>query len=142
MQLRPTSVKAAMAVVRDWYRHLDAPQGAKFAVSAWKGDRCVGVALVGLPIARKANNGWTAEVIRVASDGTRNACSFLYARAKRATQALGCRRVLTKTLPYESGASLRAVAAKELGIARAQQWDRANRRRRRRPAEPKLRWEL
>lgn len=142
MRLRPISIKAANRYVKEWHRHLDAPQGARFALSAWDGERIVGVALVGNPIARMAMDGWTAEVIRVATDGTPNVCSWLYARAKRAAQALGFERVITKTLPEEGGASLRAVGAKQLGIARAQQWDRINRRREEAPLMEKLRWEL
>lgn len=84
----------------------------------------------------------TAEVIRVATNGTDNACSFLYARAKRAAQALGFVRVITKTLPEESGASLRAVEAKHYGDSRAEQWDRVNRRRAAVAMTPKLQWEL
>jgi hypothetical protein len=142
VDLRRISIKRAMPYVDEWHRHLDRPQGAIFALSAWHDGRIVGVALVGNPIARKAMDGETAEVIRVATDGTENACSFLYARAKRAAQALGFVRVITKTLPEESGASLRAVGAKYLGEARAQQWDRAARRRAEQPMTPKLRWEL
>jgi hypothetical protein len=142
MELRPISVKRAMRVVSQWHRHLDAPQGCLWALSAWKDGQLVGVALVGNPIARLAMDDWTAEVVRVATDGTPNACSFLYARAKRAAQALGFRKVITKTLPKESGASLRAVSAKSYGESRAQQWDRVNRRRREHPMSPKLRWEL
>lgn len=144
MELRPISIKAAMRAVDDWHRHLKRPQGARFAIAAYVGERLVGVALVGNPQARMDARDWQkAEVIRVATDGTRNACSFLYARAKRAAQALGFRRVLTKTLPSKTGASLRAVGATRIGTTRAQTWDRANRRRRANaPIVQKLRWEL
>jgi hypothetical protein len=143
MELRRISIKAAMRVVRQWHRHLDAPQGAIFALSAWHEGQLVGVALVGNPIARlETQEGDIAEVIRVATDGTPNACSFLYARAKRAAQALGFKRVRTKTLTDESGASLRAVGAAQIGVTVPQQWDREDRRRREHPMAPKLRWEL
>lgn len=142
MELRRISIKRAMPYVDEWHRHLDRPQGAIFAIAARHEGRIVGVALVGNPIARLADDGETAEVIRVATDGTQNACSFLYARAKRAAQALGFISVITKTLPEESGASLRAVGATYLGESRAQQWDRAARRRAERPMTPKRRWKL
>jgi hypothetical protein len=85
-----------------------------------------------------------AEVIRVATDGTRNACSFLYARAKRLAQAMGYRRVLTKTLKEESGDSLRAVGAECIRESKGAQWDRANRKRKQLPVyeQDKLTWEL
>lgn len=144
MELRPISIKAAMRIVDEWHRHLEKPQGARFAIAAWHGGQLVGVALVGNPQARMtAKDKTVAEVIRVATNGTPNACSFLYARAKRAAQALGFVRVKTKTLPEESGASLRAVGATFEGESRGGPWDRVNRHRQSTaPTCQKLRWEL
>ncbi|MGT2493099.1 XF1762 family protein [Cupriavidus basilensis] len=42
--------------------------------------RC-GVAIVGRPVARALDDGWTLEVNRLCTDGTSNACSMLYAAA-------------------------------------------------------------
>lgn len=70
-----------------------------------------GVAVVGRPTARGYQDGWTLEVLRVCTDATkepRNACSFLYARARKVGALLGFRRVVTYTLDEEEGASLRA----------------------------------
>lgn len=143
MELRAISLKAAMRIVDEWHRHLERPQGGKAAIAAWNDGQLVGVAIVGRPISRVEDKGEIGEVIRVATNGTPNACSFLYARAKRLIQALGFRRARTKTLPTESGASLRAVSAKELGVTTAQSWDRENRRRAEKaPIVEKLRWEL
>lgn len=143
MTLRPISIRDASAFIREWHRHHDAPQGAKFALSAWDGDVLVGVALVGRPVSRRLDNGTTAEVIRVATDGTRNACSFLYAAAKRAAQAMGYRKVLTYTLPEESGASLRAVGWNRVGIAGGGSWSKPSRPRfvGKYPTQEKIRWE-
>jgi hypothetical protein len=115
--LRPISVKQARAFVVAHHRHHGAPQGAKFALAAWVDGQIVGVAMVGRPVSRRLDDGLTAEVIRVATDGTRNASSFLYSAAKRAAQAMGYRKVITYTLPEESGASLRAVGWARLGVA-------------------------
>ena len=145
MELRPITIRAAMRIVDEWHRHLERPQGARFAIAAWKDGRLVGVALVGNPVARMTatKDKTAAEVIRVATDGTPNANSFLYARAKRAAQALGFVRVLTKTLPEESGASLRAIGAHCKGLSKGGQWDRVNRRRAlTEHAQPKISWEL
>jgi hypothetical protein len=49
------------------------------------------------------------EVTRVCTDGTRNACSLLYAAAWQAARALGYRRLITYTQAGQSGASLRAA---------------------------------
>lgn len=142
MQLRPISVRAASAFVAEHHRHHDAPQGAKFALAAWDGDVLVGVAMVGRPVSRRLDNGMTAEVIRVATDGTRNACSFLYGAAKRAAQAMGYRKVLTYTLEEEGGASLRAVGWNRVGVAGGGSWSRVSRpRESHHPEQTKIRWE-
>jgi hypothetical protein len=72
-------------------------------------DVLVGVAVVGRPVARMLDDGQTLEVTRVATDGSPNCCSMLYAAAWQATKALGYRRLITYTQTGESGASLRAA---------------------------------
>jgi hypothetical protein len=101
----------------------------------------VGVAIVGRPVARLFDDGKTAEVIRVCTDGTKNACSFLYARSKRAAHALGFVRLVTYTLPTESGASLKGAGWKLKGRAGGGSWNRETRKRDdRAPLEQKLLW--
>ena len=141
-------MKHASAFVAEHHRHNDAPQGAKFALAAWHAnrgearDRLVGVAMVGRPVSRRLDDGRTAEVIRVATDGTRNANSFLYGAAKRAAQAMGYRKVITYTLPEESGASLRAVGWSRMGVAGGGTWSRGTRPRTdNHPTQRKIRWE-
>lgn len=148
MELRPISVKHASAFVAEHHRHHDAPRGAKFALAAWHAnlgesqERLVGVVMVGRPVSRMLDDGRTAEVTRVATDGTRNACSFLYGAAKRAAQAMGYRKVITYTLPEESGASLRAVGWNRFGIAGGGTWSRnARLRTDHHPTQQKIRWE-
>jgi hypothetical protein len=63
----------------------------------------IGVAVVGRPVARLLDDGQTLEVVPVATDGTRNACSLLYAAAWQAAKALGYRRMITYTRQDESG---------------------------------------
>jgi len=142
MELRPISVRHASAFVTAHHRHHDAPRGAKFALAAWHEGELVGVALVGRPVSRVLDNGLTAEVIRVATNGTRNACSFLYGASKRAAQAMGYRKVLTYTLIEESGASLRAVGWHRAGVAGGGSWTTPSRVRvDHHPLQAKIRWE-
>lgn len=143
MNLEPISLRAARAFVAAVHRHHDAPQGGKFALSAWHNDARVGVAIVGRPVSRALDDGWTAEVIRVATDGTPNAGSFLYGAAKRAAQAMGYRRVLTYTLVEESGASLRAVGWRRVGVAGGGAWRCVARPNAHdtHPLQEKIRWE-
>lgn len=84
----------------------------------------MGVAVVGLPKARMAMDGWTLEITRVATDGTRNACSLLYGASRRAAFALGYTRILTYTLAEESGASLRASGFTEEASIEGESWKR------------------
>lgn len=128
----PTTVKAAAAYVDEHHRHHPAPPGALWAVAvaaASTGQLC-GVALVGLPVARHYDDGWTCEVRRCATDGTRNACSALYGASWRAARALGYRRLITYTQADEPGASLRAAGWRVVAERPARPgWDRPSRPR-------------
>lgn len=86
-------------------------------------DTIVGVAIVGRPVARTLDDGWTLEVTRVATDGTKNACSALYASAWRAARAMGYQRLITYTLPSEGGASLRAAGWRTVHRTKGGNWN-------------------
>lgn len=89
------------------------------------------------------DDGWTLEVSRVATDGTKNACSMLYRSSWRAAIALGFRRLVTYTLPEEGGASLRGAGFKLVGQAGGGSWSRTERPRvDTHPTQEKFRWEL
>lgn len=88
-----------------------------------------GVAIVGRPVARHLQDGYTAEVTRLCTDGTPNACSMLYEAAWRAAKAVGYLRIITYTLPQEGGASLRAAGWHLIGPAGGGSWSRAGRPR-------------
>ena len=138
----PLSLSEANSAVSRWHRHHMAVRGHKFSLGCERGGDLCGAAIVGRPVARRLDDGWTLEVTRVATDGTRNACSALYGAARRATFALGYRRLVTYTLPSESGASLRAAGYRCIGAAGGGSWSRPSRPRSdNAPTEPKLRWE-
>ena len=77
--IQPISQKEANAFIAEHHRHHKPPQGYKFAIGVNDGEKVVGVITVGRPVARMLDNGWTAEVTRCCTDGTKNACSILYA---------------------------------------------------------------
>lgn len=119
------TVSAAKRYVGVWHRHSSVPQGGLWAVACalpGKSEPC-GVAIVGRPVARMLQDGATCEVIRVATDGTRNACSYLYGLCRRIAQTMGYTRVLTYTLASESGASLRAAGANVTATVRGRSWN-------------------
>lgn len=129
LELIPITLKEAKVFIEKHHRHHKPPVGHIVSVAAAKDDKVVGVAVVGRPVARGLQDGWTAEITRVATDGTRNACSFLLTRAKRVAQALGYRRVITYTLPEEGGASLRAAGFKNVGMSSGGNWNTPSRPR-------------
>jgi hypothetical protein len=142
LRLSPITLREARAFVERVHRHHRPPQGGLFAVAAAEGETVRAVAIVGRPTARLLDDGWTAEVTRLASDGARNACSMLYAAAWRAARALGYRRLVTYTLPEEGGASLRAAGWVVKYETKGDDWNRAGRPRVDLHAyQRKLRWE-
>lgn len=84
---------------------------------------------MGRPVARHQDDGWTLEVTRCCTDGTKNAASMLYGAARRAAFNLGYKRIITYTLQTEPGTSLRAAGWNELGVAGGGTWNRRGRPR-------------
>ena len=139
-------VPVTMQDAREWvnrhHRHHRAPEGGLFALAVAVGDEIKGVAIVGRPVARALQDGWTAEVTRVAViEGVPNACSKLYAACWRAARALGWRRLITYTLASEPGTSLVAAGWKIVGQVKGRSWDTPSRPRiDDRPLDDKVRW--
>lgn len=123
----PLSLAEANEFVRRHHRHHRPVVGHKFSIGAALGDQVVGVAIVGRPVSRHRDDGLTLEVTRLCTDGTENACSFLYGAAWRAAKALGFHRIGTYTLPEEGGASLRAAGWKNLYTTGRPNWSRGGR---------------
>jgi hypothetical protein len=139
----PVTLREARAYVDRVHRHHRAPQGGLFAIAAALDGEIVGVVIVGKPVARMLNDEFTAEVTRLASDGTRNVCSMLYRAAWRAARAMGYRRLVTYTLTTEPGSSLLGAGFKSLGEAGGGSWSRPSRARiDTHPLELKIRWEI
>lgn len=140
--VKPITLRAANAFVELHHRHHKPARGCVFCTSIWKDGVLVGVAIVGRPLARMLQDGLTAEVLRVCTDGTRNACSKLYATVAKACRALGYERVITYTLPEEGGASLKAAGwTLEADWTGGGTWSREGRERTdSHPTQQKMRW--
>ena len=145
MSLRvvPTTLREAAAYIKQHHRHHRPPRGCVVVLAVADDDDTVrGVCVVGRPVARRLQDGFTAEVTRVATDGARNACSMLLGAAWRAVRALGYRRLVTYTLPEEGGSSLRGAGYTCVGAAGGASWSRKGRPRvDLHPLQQKLRWE-
>lgn len=134
----------AVAFVRRHHRHHLPPRGHKFSVAvADEAGEVRGVAIVGRPVARGLQDGWTLEVTRLATDGCPNACSCLYAACWRAARAMGYRRLVTYILDTESGVSLAASGWRCVGKTGGGSWDTPSRPRvDKHPTQGKLRFEV
>jgi hypothetical protein len=116
--------------------------GWKFGIAVNDGERVVGVVVIGRPVARNTDNGWTLEVTRCCTDGTKHAASMLYGAAWRAVKAMGYQRLVTFTLASEGGASLRGAGWKTLYTTQGGSWSRQDRKRvDKHPLGEKLLWE-
>ena len=109
LTIKPCDFSTARAFVTENHRHNKPPVGHKFSIACYDGERLCGVATVGRPVGRYFDDGLTLEVNRCCTDGTKNACSILYASCWRAAKALGYKRLVTYTRKSEPGASLRAA---------------------------------
>jgi hypothetical protein len=145
MEAVPLHLRQANEFIAQHHRHNLPAVGCKWAIGATLDGTLVGVAIVGRPICRRLDDGQTLEILRVATDGTANVCSFLYGRCARIARLMGYERIITYTLESEGGASLRAVGARPTGPLKSHEWSNPNRPRKRSQkvyAEPKYRWEL
>lgn len=144
MRLRivPLTLAEGNQFVRLHHRHHKPVVGCKFVIGAAdEVGEVRGVALVGRPVSRMLDDGYTLEVNRVATDGAMNCCSLLYGAAWRAGRAMGYRRMVTYTLPKEGGGALRAAGWRLIGQAGGGEWGNAKRPRVTLHPELKLRWE-
>lgn len=122
LELKPITFAEANAFVAQYHRHHKPVIGHKFSIGCMENGRLVGVAIVGRPVSRYLDNGFTLEVNRLCTDGTKNACSMLYAAAWRAARAMGYRKIVTYILDTENGASLRAAGWNCTGPAGGKHW--------------------
>lgn len=129
LQIVPITQKEANAFVAKHHRHRRPVVGSVFQIAVARDIEVIGVAIVGRPVARHLDNGWTLEVNRLCTTGQRNSCSMLYAAAWRVAKALGYKRLITYILDTEPGISLRAAGWRCLGEAGGDSWNHRKRPR-------------
>lgn len=124
MTVVPLTLKCANDFVIQNHRHHGKVQGCKFCIGAVdeKG-KLRGVAIAGRPVSRYLDNGTTAEITRLCTDGFKNACSFLYAACARIAKEMGYTKIITYILITESGASLKAAGWSEQGVCGGGNWN-------------------
>ena len=119
----PLTLAEANEFVSRHHRHHKPVVGHKFSIGANCQRGIVGVVIVGRPVSRHRDNGATLEVTRLCTDGTKNACSFLYGAAARAAFALGYTKIGTYISAKEPGTSLVASGWRLIGSTPGKSWD-------------------
>lgn len=141
----PLTLSQANAHVAAFHRHHKPVQGHRFSIGVVDEKELVGVAIVGRPVARKCDPYFTAEVTRLCTNGSKNACSFLYAACARICKEMGFLKIQTYILDTESGITLRAAGWVHAADSTGGDWNQskanAGTRRTDQPMQPKQRWE-
>jgi hypothetical protein len=145
LRVVPLTFRQACAFIAEHHRHHRPPRGMRFAVGVALGDRLVGVATVGRPVARALDDQGTVEVTRTCTLGDPNVNSMLYGASWRAARGLGYHRMITYTQAGESGASLRAAGLLAVAELRARPgWSTPSRPRSDHGVDriARIRWEI
>jgi hypothetical protein len=139
----PATLKQANAIVIALHRHHKPAHGHRFSIGVRGADGTIhGAAIIGRPVAQMSPQYEWAEVTRLVTDGTKNACSKLYAGAARVCKEMGFLRIQTFILESETGVTLKAAGWLLDGVTEGGDWNRPSRAGRRtdQPQEPKQRW--
>ncbi len=145
LRVIPLTLKQVNETVEKWHRHHKKVQGHRFSLGVLKDDELVGACSVGRPVARNCDTYLTAEITRLVTDGTFNACSILYAAASRACAAMGFNKIQTYILEEELGTSLKASGWSLVNLTSGGDWNHskanAGTRRVDQPQGRKQKWE-
>ena len=149
LKIVPLSLKEANEFVTKYHRHNKKCQGHKFSLGAIFKNELVGVVIVGRPVSRRLDNKLTLEISRncVLDNAPKGTCSFLYSKAIKVWQTMGGKKIITYTLDYESGSSLKAVNFKKEKIVQVFKkntgWTtRENRVWQEVQKTPRIRWDM
>lgn len=142
LQIASCELRDANAFVEKLHRHHKKCVGHRFSIRVVDQEGITrGVAVVGRPVARGCDPRTTLEVTRLCTDGTKNACSILYAAAARAGQAMGYQKVQTYILEDEPAVSVKAAGWSFEAMTAGGQWKHTSGPRRTdQPTCKKQRW--
>lgn len=146
LAIRPLTLKQANSLVESLHRHHKPARGHRFSIALIDLDtgQVHGAAIVGRPVARGFDPYAVAEVTRLVTDGTANACSKLYGTCAKICQLMGYAKIQTYILHSESGTSLRATGWELEATTRGGDWNNSEKYRGKRrtdqPQESKKRY--
>lgn len=142
MKSIPIELKAANEFVSKIHRHHPPVYRDKFRLAciADDGHMC-GVIQAARPVSRILDDGVTIEIVRCCTDGTYNACSFMYSRITRIAKEMWYKKVVTYILEEEFGSSLKASGWEKEADTFGHSWDCPSRPRKTKvPQCNKQRW--
>lgn len=150
LKIIPLSLKRLNEYVEQHHRHHKKVQGHKFSLGVVDEQHTdsaglpllLGACSVGRPVARLVDANSTLEVTRLVTNGTKNACSILYARSAQIAKLMGYKKIQTYILETELGSSLKASGWKNEGLCGGGQWKHTDGKPRRedQPTCKKFRW--
>lgn len=140
MEIRPITFREASNFIAKYHRHHKPTVGHKFSIGLYVNDTLIGCAVCGRPVSRYYDDGFTCEINRLCTDGTKNACSKLYGACCRIAKEMGYRKIITYILESESGSSLKASNFICEGKAGGVKWTGTRDKGQSIPHEMKTRW--
>ena len=115
-------------MVAAWHSHHKPVRSHRFALQARDDSAQLGVVIVGNPVAPALCDGTTFEVLRLCTNGHRNAASFLLGAAWRACSAMGVLRLVSYTRADENGTCYAAAGWRVAAKVRGRPWNTGNKK--------------
>ena len=126
MHIHPITLRQANEFVLNHHRHHKPTVGHKWSIGLMHDSEIVGVAITGRPVSRHLDDGLTAEVTRLATNGIANGCSMLYGACARVAKAMGYAKIQSYILDSESGVSLKASGWELESLTTGGMWIRSD----------------
>lgn len=143
MKIIPFTLNQINDFIEKHHRHHKPVQGHRFSLGLLDDEgQVIGACSVGRPVSRGCDPWFTAEVTRLVTDGSKNACSKLYSASARICKEMGFNKIQTYILDSEPGTSLKASGWTKEVDTKGGQWTGTNGKPRRQdqPTVPKQRW--
>src|SRR3989344_9698542 len=93
-ELVPIAKSKANELIKKLHRHHEPSANMSHVIGLTCNGKIIGAAVIGRPVSRVFDDGWTGEVTRcVVKEGHPTGCSMLYGACWRAAKALGYRKL-------------------------------------------------
>lgn len=115
IETKPITIKEANKFVKEHHRHHRPTSNntGKWALSVIdkKTNEILGVLIVGNPVSATFMDGYTLEITRlcIKENAPKGSASFLISKCSKIWKIMGGKKIITYTLCYESGASMKGA---------------------------------